>query len=605
MAYLPLPQRLLAALDQDLNAPVQLYKSGTEWLPVTAAEFLQSIAALTRALADLGIQAGDRVALFATNRPEWHVVDFALLGLGAINVPIYFRESADRIAYIVNDSGARVVFALGEGPARRIFSIRGRLAPVEHFILAGAPSDLTGGFLRYETMTTAHNPDDVAEYRRRVAQLSSEQLATIIYTSGTTGEPKGVMLTHTNLSSNVTDSFHEHRKYGPGDIALSFLPLAHVYERMMDYGYFFRGITVAYLEHMDHVREAMMEVRPTVMATVPRFFEKFYANIMEGGHRTTGWKRAVFDWAIRIAREAAPWRAYDKPVPLGVKLQWYLADALVYRKFRAGLGGRMRSFSAGGAPLARELGEFCWAVGVEVYQGYGLTESSPVISSNVPAANKVGTVGRPIDNVEVRIADDGEILVRGPCVMQGYFQKPDATREALAPGGWLHTGDIGYLDEEGYLVVTDRKKDLIKTAAGKFIAPQPIENQLKTSPFILNAAVVGDGRKFVVALIVPHFADVEAKALQMGLKLSSPAEMATHPWVRQLIESEVLRLTANLAQYEKIKRFALLDHDFTFDEGQLTFTLKLRRRVIAQRYKEIIDGLYADVEEPRPQPQTA
>jgi long-chain acyl-CoA synthetase len=600
MAYLPLPQRLLAALDRDPNAPVQLYKSGTEWLPVSAEEFIERIAALARGLAELGIQQGNRVALFAPNRPEWHVVDFALMGLGAVTVPIYSRESADRIAYIANDAGARVVFALGEAQARRMASIRGRLASVEHFVFAEAPADLPGDFRRYEALVAARKPGDVAEYRRRVAQVSSDQLATVIYTSGTTGEPKGVMLTHTNLSSNVTDSFHEHRRYGPGDIALSFLPLAHVYERMMDYGYFFRGITVAYLEHMDHVREAMMEVRPTVMAAVPRFFEKFYANIMERGHRTGGWRRAVFDWAIRVARESVPWRAYGKPVSPRVKLQWYLADALVYRKFRAGLGGRIRSFSAGGAPLARELAEFCWSVGVEVYQGYGLTESSPVISSNTPSARKVGTVGRPIDNVEVRIADDGEILVRGPCVMQGYFQKPKETREALEPGGWLHTGDIGYLDEEGFLVVTDRKKDLIKTSAGKFVAPQPIENQLKTSPFILNAAVVGDGRRFVVALIVPHFASLEAKALEIGLKLSSKTEMVVHPWVRHTIEGEVTRLTANLAQYERIKRFALLDHDFTFDEGQLTFTLKLRRRFIEQRYKDILDGLYADAEEPRP-----
>jgi long-chain acyl-CoA synthetase len=597
MAYLPLPQRLLAALDRDPNAPAQLYKSGTEWLPVTAGEFLRRIAALTRRLAEMGIQTGDRVALFASNRPEWHVVDFALLGLGAINVPIYFRESTDRIVYIVNDSGARVVFALGADQARRILSVRERLASVQHFVLADGPPDLAGGFLRYEDLTAGNDPNDVAEYRRRIAALSSEQLATIIYTSGTTGEPKGVMLTHTNLSSNITDSFHEHRKYGPGDIALSFLPLAHVYERMMDYGYCFRGITVAYLEQMEQVREAMMEVRPSVMATVPRFFEKFYANIMEGGHRTRGWKRRVFDWAIRIAQAAVPWRAYGKPVPLGVKLQWYLADALVYRKFRDGLGGRIRSFSAGGAPLSRELAEFCWAVGVEVYPGYGLTESSPVISSNVPGAIKVGTAGKPIANVEVRIADDGEILARGPCVMQGYFQKPDATRETLEPGGWLHTGDIGYLDEDGYLVVTDRKKDLIKTSAGKFIAPQPIENHLKTSPFILNAAVVGDRRNFVVALVVPHFANVEAKAREVDLTFHGPAQMAVHPWVRQLIESEVTRLTADLAQYEKIKRFALLDHDFTFDAGQLTFTLKLRRRVIEQRYKEILDALYADAEE--------
>jgi long-chain acyl-CoA synthetase len=340
-----------------------------------------------------------------------------------------------------------------------------------------------------------------------------------------------------------------------------------------------------------------------VTAAVPRFFEKFYANITEKGSQATGIRRRLFDWAMGVAREALPWRAYGRPVPLGVKLAWMLANQVAFSRIRAGLGGRVRAFSCGGAPLARELAEFFWSVGVKVYQGYGLTETSPIVSTNLPGANKVGTVGRPIPNVEVRIADDGEILVRGPCVMRGYYQKPAETQEALSANGWLRTGDIGYLDPDGYLVVTDRKKDLLKTAAGKFVAPQPIENNLKSSPFILNAAVVGDKRKFVAALVVPHFSNVEARAADVGRHFSSHAELVADPWVHELIGEEIKRLTAHLAQYETIKRFVLLDEDFTFENGELTHTLKLKRRVIEQRYHNTVEQLYADVEESRPLPR--
>ncbi len=289
----------------------------------------------------------------------------------------------------------------------------------------------------------------------------------------------------------------------------------------------------------------------------------------------------------------------EKNVALSVKLQWAIADKLVYSKIRAGTGGRLRMVFSGGAPLAKELAEFFWAVGVPIYQGYGLTETSPVLTTNYPA-NRTGSSGRPIRNVELRIAEDGEILAKGPCIMQGYYKSSDATREVLTEDGWFRTGDIGYLDKDNYLFITDRKKDLIKTAAGKFVAPQPIENALKTSPFILNAAVIGDRRKFIVALIVPNPTTVSSKAAEQGIKFASSAEMIAHPWVRSLIDSEVKRLTANLAQYETIKRFALLPEDFTFANGALTYTLKLKRRVVEQQYRDVIEQLYAEFAEPRP-----
>jgi long-chain acyl-CoA synthetase len=345
---------------------------------------------------------------------------------------------------------------------------------------------------------------------------------------------------------------------------------------------------------MDDLPQALLGVHPTLAAAVPRVFEKLYANVLQKGRASKGAKRRIFDWAMRVAQKSVRWRAYGEEAPSWLHFRWKIADRIVYSKIRAGIGGRFRAFISGGGPLSRELAEFFWAVGVPVYQGYGLTEASPVVSANYPGANKVGTVGQPIEHVSVRIAEDGEILAQGPCVMKGYYQKPDDTSAVISPDGWLSTGDIGRLDEDGYLCVTDRKKDLFKTAAGKFVAPQVIENILKVSPLILNAVLVGDSRKFISALIVPNFANVEAAAREQGRTFESHEQLAADLWVHELIDREVAQVNSKLAQYETIKKFALLDHDFTFDGGQLTYTLKLKRRVIADRYAKIIEGLYAE-----------
>jgi len=589
----------LDALDRYANPRAQIYRAASGWQAISAPEMLRRVSGLARALGELGIRAGDRVAIFAPNCPEWHIADFAIQGLGAVSVPVYFHESADRLTYILEDSGARVVVTAGEEQARRMAECRTHLRAVEHVICVAPPGDLPGEFLRYETLIAAAGDADVTQYRRGAMEVTPDQLATIIYTSGTTGEPKGVMLTQLNLSSNALDSS---RDFGnqPSDIGLSFLPLAHVYGRIMDYGYFLRGVSVAYVEQMETVAQALREVRPMVLAAVPRFYEKTYANIIEQGHRETGLRRKIFDQALRVAAEAVPWRAYGRKVSFAVKLRWILANGIVFSKIRAGVGGRIRALSSGGAPLAPELAEFFWSVGLPVYQGYGLTETSPVVTTNTPLASKVGTVGRPIENVEVRIAEDGEILVKGLCVMRGYYRKPEDTREVLTPEGRFATGDIGRIDEDGYLIITDRKKELLKTAGGKFVAPAPIENLLKTSQYIDNAMVVGDRRKFVSVLIVPDFAAVEAAGRAAGQEFATRAQMAANAWVRDLLSGEIERLTAPMAQYEKPKRFAVLDQDFTFANGETTYTLKLKRRVIEERYQDVIARLYADVEEPRP-----
>jgi long-chain acyl-CoA synthetase len=602
MDYPALNRLFLEAVDRYANPKAQISKTANGWESITAGEMLRRVAGLSKALGELGIKAGDRVGIFAPNCAEWHVADFAITGLGAASVPVYFNESADRLTYILNDSGARIVITKGETQARKIAEARERIPGLEHVISVAPPSDLQGEILRYETLIATAGEADIAEYRRRAKEVSGDQLATIIYTSGTTGEPKGVMLNHSNLSSNAIDSLKEYVFY-PDDVALEFLPLAHVYERTVGYGYLSRGVSIAYLEQIEAVAEALLEVQPTMTAAVPRFFEKLYANILEKGHRETGLKRLIFDWALHVAQESVPWRAYGKKAGSGLQLRWGIADRLVFSKIRAGLGGKIRTFCSGGAPLAPELAEFFWSLSVPVYQGYGLTETAPVVTANLPTANKVGTVGRPIPHVEVRIAEDGEILVKGPNVMQGYYRKPAETRDVLTEDGWFRTGDIGKLDADGYLIITDRKKELLKTAAGKFVAPAPIENMLKSSPYISNAMVVGDKRKFVSVLVVLNFAGIEAEAKRQGREFTTRSQMLVDPWVRDLVSHEIERLTASLAQYEKPKRFALLEQDFTFASGELTYTLKMKRRVIEERYQDVIARLYADVEEPRPQHQ--
>ena len=599
MNYGTLPLRFLNAIDNLPNPRAQMVRRDGRWEAISSQEFLRRVAGLSTALVELGVKPGDRVGLFSANRPEWHTADFAITGAGAITVPVYFNESPDRMTYILNHCGAKVVLVVGVPQLQKLLAVRSNLPELEQIVVADGGSDVPSECLRYETLIAGASAADVSSYRMRASQVLPGQLASLIYTSGTTGEPKGVMLTHTNFCSNVTDVGQDFQLNPAEDVALSFLPLAHVYGRTMDYIYIFQGAALAYVESVDAVAQALLEVHPTITAAVPRFFEKIYARLVEQGSKNTGAKRMLFDWAMRVAEMSAQWRASQSHPNLAVTLQQKLADVLVYRKIRIGMGGRLRLVSSGGAPLSKELAEFFWAVGIPIYQGYGLTETSPIVSSNYPE-NRMGSSGKPIPNVQVRTAEDGEILVKGPCIMQGYYKNPEATREVLSEDGWFRTGDIGHVDKDNYLFITDRKKDLIKTAAGKFVAPQPIENALKTSPYVLNAMVVGDKRKFIVALIVPNPATVAAKAADQGIKFASNTKLAVHPWVHALIDSEVKRLTVHLAQYETIKRFALLPEDFTFDNGSLTFTLKLKRRVVEQQYAAVIESLYAGVAEPRP-----
>jgi long-chain acyl-CoA synthetase len=599
--YPTLTQSFLAAVQSYPNPRAQMHKEGGQWLSISSAEMLRRVAALATSLEQCRLFRGDRVALFSPNRPEWHIADMAILGLGGVTVPIYFNESVERLVYILNHSEAKVAIAVGPTQVDRLLACRDRVPSLESIVVAAYAKSLPREIRRYDEMIGRAGPSDVSAFVRRASQVSPGDLASIIYTSGTTGQPKGVMLTHSNFSSNALDTLRvvELRRT---DIALSFLPLAHVYERIMGYISLFRGISIAYVERVDEVPHALLEVRPTVGAAVPRFFEKTYGGIMEARARFRGQRRRIFDWGLRVAREAIGWRAYGRRLPLKRKLVWYWANLLVFRRIRRRLGGRVRFFNSGGAPLGRDMAEFFWSIGVPILEGYGLTETSPIISASTFRARRPGTVGKPIPHVEVRIAEDGEIIVRGPCVMKGYYKEPEQTAEVLSADGWFKTGDVGHFDADGFLVITDRKKDLLKTAGGKFVAPQPIENLLKTSPYISNACVVGDRRKFVGALVVPNFESLRGRARQESIALGSAAEIAAHPWAQKLIGEEIMRLAEPLAQYERPKRFLLLPQDFTFEQGELTYTMKLRRRLVEERYREQIERLYADVEEPRPEP---
>lgn len=591
-----LNQLLLYGL-RSYNKPDLLWhKQGGTWRRISAVTFLRRVASLTWALKELGLRKGDRVAVFSENRPEWHIADLACLGLGVIDVPVYPAESVERLRYILNDSEARVCFLSGAEQFTKVQAVwkeLPRLEKVIPFAPQAADAASRERLVAWEAVAREDIPDEmVLEFERSARAQAADDVATLIYTSGTTGKPKGTLLTQHNFASNVSACVSQ-LAFRATDVALSLLPLCHIYERTLGYSYFACGASIAYAESFEKITANLREVQPLVMAVVPRFFEKLYAGLMEVVQAAPAPKRKLFDWAVHVGRQALPYRLAGRSLPAGLALRYRLADFFVYRKLRAQLGGRIKYFISGGGPLSRELNEFFHALGLTIYEGYGLTETSPVIAVNVPGAAKLGTVGRPIPGVEVKIAEDGEILTRGPHIMKGYYKMEEETREVLRDG-WFHTGDVGFLDEEGFLTITDRMKDLLKTAGGKMIAPQPIENQLKASTYIENAVVVGDRRKYAVALLVPHFANLARYAESQGIPFGSRAELLANPQVQALLQAEVDGVNQRLAQYERVKRFASLDRDFTFDNGQLTYTQKVRRRKIEQEYHSLIERLYSE-----------
>ena len=575
---------------------LQYRKDGT-YRPISHAEIIERVRHLARGLSSLGVRRGDRVAILSENRPEWAIADFACLTAGMTDVPIYPTIPAEQIAYILKDSGAAAIFVSNQVQAEKIRQIRGQLSALKAVI---AFDDIPGlanmsiGELE-KRGRQGENRETIATYREDALTVRPDDVATIIYTSGTTGEPKGVLLTHDNIFSNVQAA----RKAIPfegEDTALSFLPLSHIFERMGGhYLMWATGTSIAYAESIDTVPVNLQEVKPTIVLSVPRLYEKMYARVLETALTGGFLKKKIFFWARGVADRWASERLAGR-TPAGMLASQYgLAQKLVFSKLKARTGGRLRYFVSGGAPLAPEINKFFYAAGLEILEGYGLTETSPVIAVNTPANFQIGTVGKPIDGVEVAIAADGEILTRGPHVMKGYYNKPEATREAIDPDGWFHTGDIGEI-RDGFLAITDRKKDIIVTAGGKNIAPQPLENKVKTNKYVAQAVMIGDKRKFPSMLVVPNFDQLEKWAMKRNIIWTDRAQLLRMPTIQAKMEREVATELQGAAHFEVPKKIGLLEHDFSIESGELTPTQKVKRRVIDKNYKTLIDSLYDEAE---------
>jgi len=570
-----------------------LYKKDGRYQPISTEEFGRQVKHLCLGLKDLGLQKGDKVIILSENRPEWVIADHANLCLGTITVPIYTSLVSEQIKYIIDDSDAKVVFVSCEDLWKRVEAVGPSLTKVRYYVsfMEKAPA----GLLTYsQVLERGRRLDEQnpALFESLARAIRPEDEASLIYTSGTTGVPKGVILTHDNFLSNVK-AVSEIIEFSDKDTVLSFLPLSHVLERMVTFTYVFKGCHICYAESIESVAANLLEIRPNIMVSVPRVFEKIYAKVMDNVLSSSTLKKRIFFWALKVGKEFGRRKLNNEPISAGLQRKRNLAQKLVFSKIVEKMGGRVRFFVSGGAPLSKDIADFFYALGLVILEGYGLTETSPVISVNTFENLKFGTVGKPIPGVEARIAPDGEILTRGPHVMKGYYKKEAETLEAFE-GGWFHTGDIGHLDKDGFLVITDRKKDIIVTAGGKNIAPQPIENILKTNPYISNAVVIGDRRRFVCALIVPNFEKIVEYARSSGISFSNQAELVRNEKVVNFLKAEVDRATPNLAQYERIKRVALLDRDFEIEKGEMTPTLKVKRNIIEQKYKKLIDALYEE-----------
>ncbi len=572
----------------DRPAALKTKKDG-RWVDISVPEFCDTVRYFATGLRLLGVKPGDRVAILSENRPEWAMTDFAILCNAAVTVPVYPTLLGWQIEYILNDSGSVAVICSTQEQLQKIQDIRAHTPHVHNVIVCDGPGALT--FQQVVESGRSHADDRRFDELR--AQPRPNDLATIVYTSGTTGNPKGAMLTHGNIATNVA-SVHDVMPIGEHMTAMSILPLSHIFERMADYFYFSKGVTIAYAENVNKVGENLQDIKPDAFAAVPRLFEKMRERIMNQVATEPAVKQKIFRWALSVGQDRLPYRIENKPMPLGLKMKSTIADKLVFRKILHRLGGRVRYVFSGGAPLSAELAAFFIGAGLEILEGYGLTETSPVITANTPSKRRVGTVGQVIKGVEVKIAADGEILARGPNIMKGYWNNPEATAQAIDAQGWFHTGDIGEIDKDGFLKITDRKKDIIINAYGKNIAPQPLEALLKSSPYVGTPVLIGDRRKYVVALIVPNFEKLERDAAAMGIRFDSREELVNDDRVKQIYQTEIDRFNRNLDRQEKIRRFALLPRDFTIDADEITPSLKVKRKMIDKKYKDIIDQLYAD-----------
>ncbi|MFZ6033024.1 MAG: AMP-dependent synthetase/ligase [Melioribacter sp.] len=581
------------------DKPALKYKDKDKWIDIKYDQLYEKTELLACGLASMGVKKDDKVAIISENRPEWVYADMAILGLGAIDVPLYPISTSDSIEFILNNSEAVGIFVSNKFHLNKILKIKDKCKHLKFIIVMNnAEKSPDKGVYAFEdilNMGKEFRKENPGYFKDKSELVEENQLCTIIYTSGTTGEPKGVMLTHKNIVSNIKAA-HEIFDIDETDTFLSFLPLCHIFERMAGYYTAFScGGTIAYAESIEKIASNMLEIRPTIMTAVPRLFERMYTKIKRNIESQSEKKQKIFNWAIETGKEYQLARKSGQPIPVSLTLKHKLADKLVLSKLRERTGGRMRFFISGGAALARELGIFFEAAGILIIEGYGLTESSPVIAANRLNDYKFGTVGKPMPGVEVKIAKDGEILAHGPNIMQGYYKNKKETEETIKDG-WLHTGDIGVFDAEGFLIITDRKKHLFKTSQGKYVAPTPIESMFLASKYIEQFVIIGDRRMFITALIVPDFEALKEYADANRIQYKDEKELVKMKQIYELLDKELEQFQKKLSSFEKVRKFTLLDKPFTIEDGELTPSLKVKRKVIEERYRDLIDEMYKGLE---------
>lgn len=575
--------------------PLLKYKYDKEYEDISYQRFYEETENFALGLASLGVKRKDNVAIISENRPEWVYADSAILGLGAVDVPLYPISTSDTIEYILNNSESVGIIVSTKFQLNKIMKVRSNCKKLKFIIIMNEPDEELASdvytFKQVQEMGEKYKVENPKLFIDSLDIAGEDDLCTIIYTSGTTGEPKGVMLTHKNIISNVRAA-HEAFDIGETDMFLSFLPLCHIFERMA--GYYTAlsgGCTIAYAESIEKIAQNMTEIKPTLMTAVPRLFERMYQRIRKNVEGQPEKKQKIFNWGIEIGRQYAEAKKREESIPIGLTIKHKLADKLVFTKLRERTGGRLRFFISGGAALSRDLGEFFEAAGILIIEGYGLTESSPVIAANREHNYKFGTVGKAFPGVEIKIAQDGEILAYGPNIMQGYYNNKKET-DAVLKDGWLYTGDVGVFDAEGFLIITDRKKSLFKTTQGKYIAPTPIENLFLASKYIDQFIIIGDRRMFVTALIVPDFEALKEYADAHRISYSDPKELTKLKQVYELLEKDLAQFQKQLAAYEKIRKFTILEKPFTIEDGEMTPSLKLKRKVIEERYRDLIEDMY-------------
>jgi long-chain acyl-CoA synthetase len=597
-----LGELFVQAAERHALADALNYKRGDEWHRISSVEVVRRAGNIALGLYSLGLRRGDRVAIMAANSPEWTLVDAGCQLAGFLDVPIYTTLAANSVQYILNDSETRVLFIDDREMYERIEEVLPECSSIEKIVFfnsEGVDVENAMALLSLEELGAELRASEPDLLDSLSAEIDPGEVATLIYTSGTTGEPKGVMLSHHNIISNVIDCGEKY-SFADHDVPLSVLPFSHIFERSAMYLYFFNGMSVHYAESVEKVPDNLREVRPTIFIGVPRIFEKVYAKAKLKAAQAGGFKEKIFDWAIDVAKAYALANEKNQSISLGLKLKHALANRLVFSKLREFFGGRLRYCITGGAALPDEIYLIFTGAGISIMQGYGLTETSPVITSNNPIDMKLGTVGKPIRNMRARIAVDGEVEASGPGVMLGYYKKEQATRDAFTEDGWFRTGDIGEIDDEGFLKITDRKKELFKTSGGKYIAPSPIEQMIRSSRFVNQVVLIGNERKFASALIVPNFEMLDSYAKHKGIKQMSPSEYCRDAKIIDLFERQVASVTQGLAKFETVKKIALLEKELSVDGGELTPTMKMKRRVIDTKYKDVIDKIYADAENEKP-----